>query len=346
VSGRLGVLLLSGVRHQAGYAAVLAGHPRLRILGLVDEPGVADWMHGANAKLAARLGVPYTCDIDGALARDDVQLVSVCPEPTRHARLAARAARAGKHVLVDKPMALTLAECSALEAAVSHGGGRVTFVHRLFSPSIQKLRSMIDVGEIGLPWAVHVTWLAAGGLGGATVEHDELVVDPALSGGGELANFLSYPVGTIRYLTGLEVVTVHCVARSQTHAAHAARGVEDFAVLNLALERGVMATITVGRLAAGSVTGLGRFAIRLHGSHASAVVEEERPRVVVQRAGRLVERSAQPAGAAAIVGVIHDLVQAIEEDREPLCGLTDGRAIAGVLEAAYASAREHRVVMV
>jgi myo-inositol 2-dehydrogenase / D-chiro-inositol 1-dehydrogenase len=340
----MGVLLLSGVRHQASYAAVLAAHPRLRVLALADESGIPDWMHAANAQLAERLGIPYTCDVDGALAREHVQLVSVCPEPTRHARLAALAARAGKHVLVDKPMALTLAECSALEAALGQGRGRFTFVHRLFSPAIQALRARIDAGELGLPWALHLTWLAAGGLGGATVEHDDLVVDPTLSGGGEMANFLTYPVGTLRYLTGLEVTTVHCIARAHTHAAHALRAVEDFAVLNLTLERGVMATITVGRLAAGSLPGVGRFAIRLHGSHASAMLEEERPRVLVQRAGRLIERSAQPAGDAAIGGVVRDLVQAIDEDRPPLCGLTDGRAIAGVLEAAYASAREQRVV--
>ena len=75
----------------------------------LEELGERD----ALLEMAAQYDVPYSEDVDAALTRDDVQMVSVCTEPTRHARLATRAALAGKHVLVDKPMATTLADADA-----------------------------------------------------------------------------------------------------------------------------------------------------------------------------------------------------------------------------------------
>ena len=120
MSPKLGVLLLSGVRHQAQYAPLLASHPRPRLVALADEPDLPAWMDTANAALADHLHVPHMRDIDAGLARPDVDLVVVCPEPTRHARLAARAARAGKHVLVDKPMACTVADGHPIAVTASH----------------------------------------------------------------------------------------------------------------------------------------------------------------------------------------------------------------------------------
>ena len=207
-----GVLLLSCVRHQRDYAPYIAAHPRLKIVAVADEPGLPDWMRKANSDMAAHYGVPCIEDVDAALARADVQLTSVCPEPTRHARLAEQAARAGKHVLVDKPMATTLADADALIAAVEQSGVKLTYVHRLFSPSTQLARRAILDGKLGLPWALHIDFLSGGGLGSGAVEDFRLVVDRTLSGGGEMMNFLVYPVGYLRFLTGLEIVSVYAAA--------------------------------------------------------------------------------------------------------------------------------------
>jgi predicted dehydrogenase len=339
----LGVLLLSGVRHQAGYAPILRSHPRLRIVGLADEPGLPEWMHRANARLADELDVPYWRDVDDALGRSDVQVVSVCPEPTRHARLAARAAAAGKHVLVDKPAALCVAECDPLIDAAARGGGVVTFVHRLFSPAIQRMRAEIEAGRLGLPWAMHVSWLTVGGVADGSVEDERLVVERSLSGGGELANFLGYPVGYARYLTGLEVRTVYATLGSHTHDVHRRAGVEDFGVVSLTLEHAVPVTITVGRLASAAAPGRGIFSIRLHASHGSVMVDEYRPRVQVVSERPHDVYGPADAGMLALEGLVDDFVRAIDSGSKPMCGLDDAHALAAVLEAAYASARSGRV---
>lgn len=346
---RLGVLLLSGVRHQADYVSLLANHPRLRVVALADEPDLPTWMDEANAALAAQTGVPYVRDVAAALGRKDVHVVSVCPEPTRHARLAAQAAAAGKHVVVDKPMALSQRECDELQTAVRRGGGTFTYVHRLFSPAVQRLRGLIDAGRIGLPWAVNIVWLAAGGLGGVTVENDALVADARLSGGGELANFLGYPVGYLRYLTGLEVETVYATTATHSYQPHRDFGVEDFGVVMLGLERGVMSTITVGRLPAGSAPGVGIYSLRVHGSHGSVLIDEDRPELRVFQplpdgTGVRARYGSGSAGAIALRGLLDDFVDAIDTGRAPLCGIEDGRALVAVLEATYASAASGQVV--
>jgi predicted dehydrogenase len=254
-------------------------------------------------------------------------------------------------VLVDKPMAFTQQECDQLAAAVREGGGAFTYVHRLFSPAVQRLRALIEAGRLGLPWAVNIVWLAAGGLGGVTVENDALVADPRLSGGGELANFLGYPVGYLRYLTGLEVQTVYASTATHAHEPHRRFGVEDFGVVMLTLERDVLSTITVGRVPAGSAPGRGIYTLRVHGSHGSVLLDEERPELRVYQpvptgTAVRVRYGDGTATAAALRGLLDDFVQAIDEGRPPLCGIDDGRALAAVLDASYASAASGRVVAV
>ena len=56
--------------------------------------------------------MPFLGDLSEAVARNEVNLVVVCSEPTRHARLVIQALEAGKHVLVDKPLGINLAEAS------------------------------------------------------------------------------------------------------------------------------------------------------------------------------------------------------------------------------------------
>ncbi len=344
---RYGVLLLSCVRHQRDYAPYIAAHPRLQIVAVADEPGLPDWMRQANVDMAARYGVPYVEDVDAALARADVAIASVCPEPTRHARLARLAALAGKHVLVDKPMATTLADADALAAAVQQAGVKLTYVHRLFSPSTQQARRMILEGRLGLPWAMHIDFLSGGGLGSGAVEDFRLVVDRTLSGGGEMMNFLVYPVGYLRFLTGLEIVDVYAAAGTFFFEPHRRWGVEDLASVAFTLERGVVATVTVGRVPA-ELPAVGEFTLRIHGSHGTLFVDEYRPRLELygERAHPLRDRVALDPGAGRTQGVLDDFVAAIDEDRQPLVGPRDGRAVTAAILAAYESAASNRVVSV
>lgn len=333
----LGLLVLSGVRHAASYLPVFDAHPDVTLRGLCEEADAPAWAHRDTRLLAERYGVPCTADPAAALARDDVDLVLVCSEPTRHARLAAQALRAGKHVLMDKPMATTLDECAMLAEAAEGAPGKFTIVHRLFAPPIQRARRQIDAGHIGLIRSLDIEFLASGVHFATSVERPEFVADPALSGGGELLNFLVYPTDYLRYLTGAEPVEVYAEADTFFFDAHRQFGVEDLGILSVQLEHDIVATLTVGRVPYAPTPGSGSSEVRIIGSHGHLTVDENRPQMTIwstatERRGRTIGgESARGTVATEIDEFIRDILA----DRTPLYGLADGWAAIATIEAAY-----------
>lgn len=341
---QLGLLLLSCVRHQRSYAPMFSAHPDVKIVAVADDPDIPQWMHEVNQGFAEEYDIAYIRDVDEALARPDVQMVSICSEPTRHANLVIRAAASGKHVFVDKPMATTVADADAVREALRQSDQTFTYVHRLYSPEIQRMRADIDRGDVGLPYALHMSFISAGGLTSGSVEDFQLVVDRNLSGGGELMNFLGYPVETARYLTGLEVTQVYASAGNYFFEPHREHGVEDFGTVCLTLEKGVTATAIVGRSPTQTHQAAGDYSIRVHGSTGTLVGDELRPRLAIY-AGTSAPRSRASTSVSntILAPVISGFIDAVQGGQQPLRSVEDGRANIAVIEAAYRSLASGRV---
>ncbi|GAA2232178.1 Gfo/Idh/MocA family oxidoreductase [Streptomyces nogalater] len=107
-------LLGTGPWARATYAPALAGHPGLRFTGVWGR------RPQAATKLAQRYGVTAYADVDALLA--DVDAVAVALPPSVQAELAVRAAGAGRHLLLDKPLAVSAAEGRAVVEAVERAG--------------------------------------------------------------------------------------------------------------------------------------------------------------------------------------------------------------------------------
>src|SRR6185436_19823476 len=107
---------------------------------------------GARARaFAERFGGPaWHTDEAELLAREDVDAVVIATPPHVHCAQTVAAARRGKHVLVEKPMALDPAECRTMIAACREAGVRlgVAYRRRLF-PQVARVRQMLDEGAIG-----------------------------------------------------------------------------------------------------------------------------------------------------------------------------------------------------
>ena len=140
-----GIALLSFAHgHQRGWANAFKADERVRVVCAWDD----DEARGREA--AQRLGIPFVADLASVLARDDVTAVTICSTNNTHADLAVAAARAGKHVMMQKPMATTLADCDRIVQAVEAAGVLYYQSHNLrFDPVHQEIKRLVDAGEIG-----------------------------------------------------------------------------------------------------------------------------------------------------------------------------------------------------
>jgi predicted dehydrogenase len=113
-------------------------------------------------KCAEYAGAPdafVTTDFDALLKHPDVDVVSITTPPDLHPELTIRAARAGKHVCIEKPVALDWKSCLETQKAVRQAGVKTVVSFCLhWNPSLLTTRSLIDQGAIGRPYYVEVDY--------------------------------------------------------------------------------------------------------------------------------------------------------------------------------------------
>jgi predicted dehydrogenase len=105
-----------------------------------------------DAELSARYGSPiktYT-DLNAVLQRPDIHAVSVCSYPSQHAQHVIAAAKAGKHIILEKPLTLSLEDARAITQAVEKAGVRSCVCFELrYSSQMQATKAVIDAGILG-----------------------------------------------------------------------------------------------------------------------------------------------------------------------------------------------------
>ncbi len=339
---RYRVLALSAAKHDYVPLA-FKDHPRFQVTGASDELSADDWVHEANERLAADLGVPYEPGIDTAIARHRPHVAVVSSEAGRHARLSVRAARAGLHVVQDKPMAPTVADCDAIVDAVERAGVQFLLWNRNTLPSIEEARRIVFAGEIGEPRAIHVDFFFckdAGVLLGS--DEPEEVPDSWLSEG-ELTVEGIYPLAYIRHILGLDALRAFGRTSAHFFRRHAERGVEDIATVSLEMERGVIGSLCSGRIGRPSHPNIGELRVHVIGSAGALVVAEPRPEVAVYTRG-LAPDDYRNRGADEERDrrQVDRFVVALDTGSSTLLTARQGRHIVAVVGAALKSARTGR----
>ncbi len=281
-----GLLLIGGGQtHQENYARAFAADRRCRLIGLADEADVPSRRLELNRQLAEELNIPYFDDLDAALQRKDVQLVSVCVETERIAHVATRGAQAGKHIYLDKPLAATAAEARSLVNAVD-AAGVITQMFSLVRSSLgTRAKSTVTSGRVGELVGLHTELFFAKGKPGT----DDLMrprreqADPKsftfIDSKRELFTIGLYPLVLFCWLTGRRVETVYGITSNYFFEEHQRNDCDDFASLLLTLEGGIDATITVGRTGWTSHPASGIHQIRIVGSEGTELIDAFRPRL-------------------------------------------------------------------
>ena len=111
---------------------------------------VADCDEQAVTRASDRYSCTGYCNYHDMLANPEVEIVNICTPSGEHAKIAIDALKAGKHVLVEKPMAMSLAEADAMIAAANEAGVKLGVVHQnRFNNAIIKLRKAVEEDKFG-----------------------------------------------------------------------------------------------------------------------------------------------------------------------------------------------------
>lgn len=122
----------------------------LRELPGVQLVGVCDTVPERAAAFGAQYGARSYTEVDEFLAGSGVDVVSICTPSGLHAALAVKVAKGGKHILVEKPLALTVADCQKAIGAAGSAGVRLAVVHpNRFLPNVMALRRAVEKGAFG-----------------------------------------------------------------------------------------------------------------------------------------------------------------------------------------------------
>ena len=253
-NGKYGVLLLGGHRtHQENYALNFAQDERCRLVAFADElDGPSERITLARS-LAAELNLPFIADLDEALAREDVHIVSLCTDVERRGRIGAKCAEAGKHVYLDKPMALNPEDADKIVAAVEKNGVKSQMFSNIYSTWARTVQQALTTGSIGQLQAIHCDVLFSKGHPGTAPVGEKRIQKPTLErysfveAKPEMFDVGVYAVSMVNWLTQKRVARVFGGTANYFFQEHRSCGLEDFGALVLTLEDGITATIVGGR---------------------------------------------------------------------------------------------------
>ncbi len=191
-----GIAILSFAHpHAYGWAKALAGSEAARLAAVWDD----DAERGGRA--AKEHGADFVASLDEILARGDVNAVGICAETSRHEELTVRAAGAGKHVLCEKPMALSLDECDRMIEAVDKAG--VTYMQsfpKRLDPVNMRMKELLDDGAVGKIGIVRVRHGHGFGLTGGL--RNQWFVKPEFAGRGAFLDEGAHGADLLRWLLG------------------------------------------------------------------------------------------------------------------------------------------------
>ncbi|MDE0432129.1 MAG: inositol 2-dehydrogenase [Caldilineaceae bacterium] len=323
-AGRVGRLHTENLAHYIPEAEVLV---------------VADVNATTARETAARFGVPEaSVDAAEVFASDAIDAVAICSSTETHAPFIIEAARAGKHVFCEKPVALDLPSVDRALAAVAESGVKLQIgFNRRFDPNFRGVRDAVRSGEVGKPYLVQIT------------SRDPAPPPPGYveGSGGLFLDMMIHDFDMARFLLDDEIEEVTARGAVRVDESIGEAGDIDTAVVTVRYSSGALGVITNSRQA---VYGYDQ-KVEVLGSLGSVLCENETPdRVIRQTEAGVVhskplyfifERYRQ-----SYADELRSFAGSILNDSAVEVGGRDGRAPVVLALAAGVSLREKRTVAV
>lgn len=303
---------------------------------------------GSRAQeLACQYGVDAEPSVDALVSRDDIDAVLISTPHAAHCEQAVAAARQGKHILLDKPMATSLEECDRILEAVTAAGVNLMIMYgQRFRVCNREAHRVIREGAIGRVRMIEEMILASGGLKSLPAWQSE----PR-----NIGTFIGHAVHNIdriRWFSGEEVRTVSALVQRDPQS-----GNEVSTMALLGLESGAMASVweswdipapsfpstgsaarIVGENGVLDLDAYGELRLGQQGKWTTIATQ---PPIDWQGEGML-----SPVRMQAYRDQHQEFVDSILEQRKPSVTGEDGRAAVEIALAAYQSAREGRVITI
>ena len=328
--GIIGCGKIAQVRHLPEYAA----NPNAEIMAYYDK-------NRARAEeMAAKYGGSVCDTYFDLLNRDDIDAVSVCVENRSHAEISTAALYAGKHVLCEKPMAVTLAECESMVAAAERNGKHLMIGHNMrFDPVHRKAKELLDGGIIGDIITFRATMGNAGPENWSMEAGSTWFFDKQKAAMGALSDLGIHKVDLLQYLTGQKVIET--TAKVMTLNKHTATGapitVDDNALCILRMSGGAVGTLA----ASWTVYGHECQSTCLYGTKGIMLIYNNNnpaaPIEVRNLDGTSTSYNIPPETNS---GVIDEFVAALEQNREPE---VSGREALSTMRAIFGSIKSSEI---
>src|SRR5690606_16273520 len=307
--------------HAYSYADSLMKLDNVELVGIFDD----DLTRGKE--VAEKYQTAYYDSQDAFLALD-MDAVIICSENIRHKEMVLNAAKAGKHILCEKPIATNLADAQEMIDVCEDNGVilQIAFPVR-FSTPIQQLKELIDQGELGEIVAFRTTNRGQNP-GGWFIEED-------LSGGGAVLDHTVHMVDIMRWYLGHEITEVRAIVDSYFHGVD----IDDAGLLTLEFENGVIASHDASWSRFNEYPTWGDVTIEVVGTKQTVKVDALKEHFRLFTSGQK-SLSNVFYGNDMDFGLIRDFVDCVEKRREPSITGMDGLKALEVALAAYESSKK------
>jgi len=338
---RVGVMGLGHWYSAFGLARALPEYEKAELVAVAyhDEAKVKEF--------ATTFGVEGYTSYDDLLAREDIDIVHICPPGVEIPQCTIKAAQAGKHIILGKPMAMSVEQAGEMVGEVERAGVKCVPWPEMYRLTDADLKRRIEEGLIGDIVAMHATgrwsigedWLRSGRVG--------WFADPKQTPGGAYIDEGVSSVGRIMWLAESEIVQVEA---KMANLVHKDIEVEDWALVTYTLENGIVATqenswtINSPQKTGPSPKQNGVIRMEIIGTRGEIIEERLRiPSRAVLASGAPYWVFERPMGEYFVAPrptALDYLIKCLEEDEEPVASIRTAYKAFTVVMAAYEAARK------
>ncbi len=298
---------------------------------------------------AAKYHIPkYFDNIDTLLAETDCEIVDICLPNFLHADACIKAAKAGKHIIIEKPLAVTLEEADEMIAECKKANVKLMYAEELcFAPKYERVRQLVKEGAVGEVYMLKQAEKHSG-------PHTDWFYDVNLSGGGVLMDMGCHAMEWFRWMLGnAKPISVYASMSTVLHKERT-KG-EDNSIVIIEFENGVTAVAENSWAKHGGMDDRSE----VHGTggviYADLFMGNSAISYSKHGYGYAMEKADTTVGWSFTVfeevfnqGYPHELkhfVDCVQNNKEPLVTGDDGRVVLEILYAAYASAGSGKKIM-